>query len=376
MKYFIIAGEASGDLHAAELIRHLHANDPGAAFMFFGGDKMSAAAGTGPIVHISAMAYMGFSEVLRHLGDIRRNIDIAAAVLRRWKPDAMIAVDYPSFNLRVAAMAAKAHIPVYYYIPPKIWAWKQWRIRQIKRLVRRAFCILPFEPAFYARHGYTADYVGNPTVGEIRHDLSQAGSDGAFRRRHTLDGRPVIALLPGSRHGEIRNNLPVMLAAVGELSQYQPVIVAAPGIADGEYRSGGAAIPLLRTPAAAVLAHAHAALVTSGTATLECAVAGVPQVVCYRANGSKLSYNIMKAALSVKYVSLPNLIADSAVVPELLLHRCTPAAAAEALRPLLDTQSPQRRAQLQGYQRIMQILGNDDAPAITARAIVADLSDK
>ncbi|MDE6207025.1 MAG: lipid-A-disaccharide synthase [Muribaculaceae bacterium] len=376
MKYYILAGEASGDLHGSRLVAALKAADPDARFNFFGGDRMAAAVGHEPLVHIRDMAYMGFSEVLRNLGTIRRNMSIARRVLDVAKPDAVILIDYPSFNLKVAAAAARLGIPVYYYISPKIWAWKKWRVRDIKKLVRRVFCILPFEPEFYARYGYTADYVGNPTVDEIRDDLAHVESRADFLARHKLRDRPLIALLPGSRRGEIRNNLPVMLAAAHPFVGYRPVVLAAPGIDRELYSSiiGTREVAVIDTPRATdLLAHVRGAMVTSGTATLEAAIAGVPQVVCYRANGSKISYDLMKRVLDVDFVSLPNLIAGREVVPEMLLHMCTPAAVADTLAPLLRD-GDARQAQLDGYAEIAAILGNEDAAANTAHAIVTDLS--
>ncbi len=376
MKYFIIAGEASGDLHGSHLIEALKAIDSEARFSFLGGDKMSSAAGHKPLVHINEMAYMGFSEVLRNLGRIRRNMTIAKEGLAMAQSDALILIDYPSFNLKIAATAAKLGIPVYYYISPKIWAWKKWRVHDIRRLVRRVFCILPFEPEFYARYGYSADYVGNPTVGEITADLAAAQPRQDFLAKYGLRDRPLIALLPGSRRGEIRNNLPIMLDAIHPFAQYRAVVLKAPGIEADYYNTiiGGREISLIEAQnACEVFAHVSGALVTSGTATLEAAIAGVPQVVCYRANGSKISYELMKKVLDVKFVSLPNLIADRAVVPEMLLHLCTAESVSATFAPLLRQGSAEREAQMKGYEDIKRILGTDDAAARTAREIVADL---
>ncbi len=379
MHYFLIAGEASGDLHGSHLIKALRHYDPEAVITFLGGDLMSAASGEEPVIHYRDMAYMGFSEVLRNIGKIGGNLRRAKNAVELASPDALILIDYPSFNLKVASRAAKLGIPVYYYISPKIWAWKKWRVHDIKRLVRRVFCILPFEPDFYKANDYRrAVYVGNPSVAEIDADLLAAGTREDFLARHRLRDRALIALMPGSRRGEIRNNLPVMVAAADTFPQYRPIIIGAPGIDDSLYSECGSRnTPVVREDnATAILAHCRAALVTSGTATLEAALAGVPQVVCYRANGSKLSYDLMKRILDIDYVSLPNLIAGRSIVPEMLLHNCTPELVADELRPLLRVDSEIRSAQLAGYGEVRRILGTSSASATAANAIVKDLTAK
>lgn len=374
MHYFIIAGEASGDLHAARLIEALRDVDAGARFTFLGGDLMAAAADTLPAIHYRDMAYMGFSEVLRHLPDVLGNLRRAKAVMKQARPDAFIAVDYPSFNLKVAKAAHRAGIPVFYFISPKLWAWKSWRVKAMRRYVRRVLAIFPFEPQWYADHGFRADYVGNPSVAEIDAALVAAPQRADFLRQHGLRDRPIIALLPGSRRGEVRANLPVMIEAAHRFPQYRAVIAGAPGLDDAFYE-GLTGLPVLRGATYPLLRHACAALVTSGTATLEAALAGVPQVVCYRSNGSKLSYDIMKRILSVTHVSLPNIIAGKEIVPEMLLHQCTPGLVADRLAPLLrDT--GERRAMLDAYDGMRATLGSRDAATEAARLIYADLSGK
>ena len=377
MHYFIIAGEASGDLHGSHLINAVRERDGAAVITFIGGDKMAAAAGGTPVIHFRDMAFMGFSEVLRNLGKVASNLSKAKNALEMAAPDALILIDYPSFNLKVAAKAARLGIPVYYYISPKIWAWKKWRVRDIRRLVRCVFCILPFEPDFYKEHDYRrAFYVGNPSVAEIDADVVEALPRDEFLAKHKLRDRPLIALMPGSRRGEIRNNLPVMVAATDTFPQYRGIIIGAPGVDDSLYAACGAGnLPVVRERSAAeILTHCRAALVTSGTATLEAALTGTPQVVCYRANGSKLSYQIMDRILDVDFVSLPNLIAGREVIPEMLLHNCTPELVAERLAPLLRPDSAQRIAQLDGYAAVRTALGTADAAANTAKVIVKDLS--
>lgn len=373
MTYMILAGEASGDLHGSELIRCLQAEDPEAQFIFFGGDKMARQAGHAPVVHYREMAYMGFSEVLRNLGKIGRNLKQARSVLRTTHPDALILIDYPSFNLKVAKTAAQLHIPVYYYISPKIWAWKEWRAKTIRKLVRRMFVIFPFEVDYYReKHGMEVEYVGNPSVAEVDRALAAAPALEDFCRANRLrTNRPIIALMPGSRRGEIRNNLSVMQEAVKGFVQYQPVIAGAPGI-DDEVYAGLTNLPVVRDTAA-LLRHARAALVTSGTATLEAALAGVPQVACYRSNGSKLAYNIMHRILSVPFVTLPNLICNRRIIAEQLLHECTPEAVAAALSPLTGLQNRPRLQMLEDYAEMRSRLGTSDAALRTAQAILADL---
>lgn len=374
MHYFIIAGEASGDLHAAGLITALRETDPDARFTFLGGDAMAQAAGTQPVIHYSRMAYMGFSEVLRHLGTIFSNMRRTRRALADARPDCFIAVDYPSFNLKIAKTACKLGIPVYWYISPKIWAWKQWRVKDIRRVVRRMLCILPFELEFYAGHSYPhADYVGNPSVEEIDAALAAVGPRDEFLRRHRLRDHPVIALLPGSRRGEIRCNLPVMAEVARRFPQYTIAVAGAPGIDDSFY-GGLTNFPVVRGATHELLAHSHAALVTSGTATLEAALAGVPQVVTYRSNGSKLAYNLMKKLLHVSFVSLPNLIVGREIIPEQLLHLCTPDAVADRLSRLTRLNSPERAAQTDGYAEMRRRLGGPGAASRAAAIITADLS--
>lgn len=374
MHYYIIAGEASGDLHASHLIEAIRKEDPHAVVTFLGGDKMAAAAGCKPIIHYRQMAFMGFSEVLRNLRTIGNNMQRAKQALRIASPDCLILVDYPSFNLKMAATAHKLGIPVYYYISPKIWAWKKWRIADIKRYVRKMLCILPFEPEFYKANGFEATYVGNPSVAEIDADKAKAPGRQEFLERHRLRDRPLVAIMPGSRRGEIRNNLPIMRAAIHAFPQYRGIIVGAPGIPDEFYEELAGTLPVIREASATdILVHCRAAIVTSGTATLETALAGIPQIVCYRSNGLKLSYDVMKRILDIEYVSLPNLIANKSIVPELLLHQCTPQAIALMLSPLLrDT--PERQAQLDGYGYMRRCLGTSDAAATAAKIIVGDLA--
>lgn len=375
MKYMLIAGEASGDLHAAQVIGRLRSLDRDAAFLFFGGDMMARAAGIRPFVHYRNMAYMGFSEVLRNLGKINDNLKSARRLLRMWEPDALILVDYPSFNIRVATEAKKLGIPVFYYISPKVWAWKEWRVPTLRKVVTRMYSIFPFEVQWYReKHRWDVTYVGNPSVEEMDHALRHASSRAEFLKEHKLRDRPIIALLPGSRLGEIKNNLEIMNKAVQQFPQYRGVVAGAPGV-DPAFYSAYTSLPVLHGCTTDLLAHACAAIVTSGTATLETALANVPQVVCYRSNGSKIAYNVMKRMLSVDHVTLPNLITDSEIIPEMLLHQCTPDTVAAQLTPLLrDT--PQRAAMLAGYARMRTLLTTKSPSEAVAADIIATLRAK
>lgn len=373
MKYMLIAGEPSGDLHASQLIAALKEADYKAEFVFLGGDLMAEQAQCKPVIHYKDMAFMGFSEVFRNLRKIFRNLKIAKDTVASERPDAIILVDYPSFNLKVAKEAARLGIPCYWYISPKLWAWKAWRVKKIRKYVRKMLCILPFEPEWYARHGYNdAVYVGNPTVEELEKAIGNAPSREDFLAANRLRNRPIIALLPGSRRGEIKCNLPVMDAVARQFPQYTVAVAGAPNIPDEFYESL-AKFKVVRGATHELLAHSHAALVTSGTATLETAVAGVPQVVMYRSNGSKVAYNLMKSMLHVKYVSLPNLIADAPVVPEMLLQYCTPQAVSDALRRLTPDNSHQRAEMLSNYNNVMQALGSKGAAYNSAETIIKDL---
>ncbi len=362
MRYFLAAGEASGNLHAAELITEIKRLDPGAEFTFLGGDLMAKAAGKEPLIHYRDMAYMGFSEVLRNLRKVLGNLSTAKDAIKQSRPDRVVLIDYPSFNLKLAKYAHSLGITVDYYISPKIWAWKAWRIKQIRRYVDRMISILPFEPEWYAARGFEATYVGNPSVEEIDRRLQSLPTE-ARQRRQTL------LLVPGSRVGEIRNNLPVMDAAARQFLDYEAIVAGAPDI-DSALYSQFTDFPVVTGRTFELMAEATAALVTSGTATLECALAGTPQVVCYRANGSRLSYNLFKHILSVPYVSLPNLIVGHEIVHEALLHLCTPELVANELRAVLPG-GDRRGSQVAGYAEMRHALGPAGAAARAAAIVTS-----
>ncbi|MCI5709918.1 MAG: lipid-A-disaccharide synthase [Prevotella sp.] len=373
MKYYLIVGEASGDLHASHLMRSLRATDPDADFRFFGGDLMAAVGGT-RVRHYRDLAYMGFVPVLLHLRTIFRNMAFCKRDIVEWGPDVVILVDYPGFNLDIAKFLHRhTDIPVYYYISPKIWAWKEYRIKNIKRDVSQLFSILPFEvPFFEQKHHYPIHYVGNPTADEVRSFRARYHEDfRTFCRRHSLDAsRPVIALLAGSRKQEIKDNLPSMIVAAKGMGNYQLVLAGAPGI-DRDYYGTfleGTDVKMVTDDTYALLSHATAALVTSGTATLETALFGVPQVVCYETPLPMLIGFLRRKMLKVRFISLVNLIADSEVVKELVADTFS----VENIRRELSLVLPGgegREAMLEGYAEVARRLGNEVAPDNAARII-------
>ena len=373
MKYYLIAGEASGDLHASRLMRSLKAYDAEAEFRFYGGDLMQAEGGT-LVKHYSELAYMGFVPVLLHLPTILRNMRQCKEDIRRWMPDVVILVDYPGFNLKIADYVKRHSIcPVYYYISPKIWAWKEYRIKDIKRNVDELFSILPFEVDFFEKkHHYPIHYVGNPTADEVKEwrltPPSQGGDGG---------GSPVIALLAGSRKQEIKDNLPTMIRAAQKFEKdYELVLAGAPSIDEAYYQRflEGTNVRLVKNQTYDVLSKAHAALVTSGTATLETALFGVPQVVCYETPLPWLIGWLRKKLLKVKYVSLVNLIADREVVRELVADTFSQANIEHELELILD--GPARQQMLEGYEEVWQRLGKEKAPDNAARLITQILRER
>lgn len=376
MKYYLIAGEASGDLHASHLMQSLKQNDPEARFRFFGGDMMAAVGGT-LVKHYREMAYMGFVPVLLHLRTIFRNMDECKRDIMRWNPDAVILVDYPGFNLKIARFVhSNTAIKTFYYISPKIWAWKEWRIKDIKRDIDGLFSILPFEKTFFEqKHHYPICYVGNPTANEVDdflrgyHETAEA-----FRTRHQLQQKPIIALLAGSRKQEIKDNLPAMLQAASRFSGYQTAIAGAPGISPEYYSrfTAGSHAPLVMCDTYALLAHSAAALVTSGTATLETAMFKVPQVVCYKTPLPHIIAFLRKRVLHVPYISLVNLIADSEVVTELVADTFSVENMEAELAKILPGGSG-RDAMAEGYGRVEAAVGTGNAPENAARQMVATL---
>ena len=380
MKYYLIVGEASGDLHAAHLMASLKRNDHEAEFRFFGGDLMTAVGGT-RVKHYRELAYMGFVPVLLHLRTIFRNMSRCKKDIVAWHPDVVILVDYPGFNLNIARfLKQKTDIPAFYYISPKIWAWKEWRIKAIRRDIKELFSILPFEVPFYEeKHHYKIHYVGNPTAHEVHSFLKAHHEDfKAFCERHQMaDDKPFITLLPGSRKQEIKDNLPTMIAASARYAdRFRLVLACAPAIEDAFYqeimeRTGPAKsiVSLVKDDTYALLSHATAALVTSGTATLETALLHVPQVVCYKTPVPRLIRWAFNHVLSCRYISLVNLIADRDVVAELFADRFTTDNIATELARLLPGGTG-RETMLKAYQEVEEQLGNEIAPDNAARLMV------
>ena len=379
MKYYLIVGEASGDLHASNLMKSIKAVDADAEFRFFGGDLMSAVGGT-RVKHYRELAYMGFIPVLMHLRTIFANMKLCKKDVEDWAPDALILVDYPGFNLSVAEYIHKnTEIPVYYYISPKIWAWKERRIKNIKRDIDELFSILPFEIDFFEKkHNYRINYVGNPCVDAVDDfKRNKALSRTDFLVRNGLGDKPIVALLAGSRKQEIKANLPMMLEAMKRYPGYQAVLAGAPGI-DREYYAPylDAGVKIIFGQTYDILNNAHAALVTSGTATLETALFNVPQVVCYAMPMGRLYSWLKEHFLKVKYVSLVNLVAEREVVRELVAGEMTLQNVISELGELLPHDGKKRTAMLNEYSRMMEILGKPGASQRAAEKIVSLLKGR
>ena len=379
MKYYLIVGEASGDLHASNLMKSIKAIDADAEFRFFGGDLMSAVGGT-RVKHYRELAYMGFIPVLMHLRTIFANMRLCKKDVEEWAPDALILVDYPGFNLSVAEYIHKnTEIPVYYYISPKIWAWKERRIKNIKRDIDELFSILPFEIDFFEKkHDYKINYVGNPCVDAVDgFKRNKALSRATFLAQNGLADKPIIALLAGSRKQEIKANLPMMLQAVKHYPAYQAVLAGAPGI-DKEFYEPylDAGVNVVYGQTYDLLNNSHAALVTSGTATLETALFNVPQVVCYAMPMGRLYSWLKKHFLKVKYISLVNLVAGREVVRELVAADMTLQNVIAELGELLPVDGEKRTAMLGEYSRMMDILGKPGASQRAAEKIVSLLKSR
>lgn len=371
MKYYLIAGEASGDLHASHLMAALKMQDDQAEFRFFGGDMMAAQGGA-LVQHYREMAYMGFIPVICHFPTILNNIRKCKKDIALFKPDVVILVDYPGFNMKIAAyVKSTLSIPVFYYISPKIWAWKEYRIKSIKRYVDRMYSILPFEVEFYKKHAYEIEYVGNPSVDEIAaYQSLPKESLSSFQKRNHLADKPIIALLAGSRQQEIRANLNHMLSVMDSFPDYQFVIAGAPGIEESFYRAQihsdncsivfGQTYPLLQ--------QSTAALVTSGTATLETALFDVPQIVCYHFSMPPFLYRILRPLIKVRYISLVNLIADKEVCKELLGCMITRERLVSELNAILFDKEARNRM-LQDYAGMKKRLGGPGAPQRAAESL-------
>ena len=378
MKYYLIVGEASGDLHASNLMRALKERDSEADFRFFGGDLMSAVGGT-RVKHYKELAYMGFIPVLLHLRTIFANMDKCKQDIVAWNPDVVILVDYPGFNLKIAEFVKKhTDIPIYYYISPKIWAWKEYRIKNIKRDVDELFSILPFEVDFFKGHQYPIHYVGNPCVDAVdAFQKENVESFAEFMKDNSLDDKPIVALLAGSRKQEIKDNLPKMLEAARPfVGECQLVLAGAPGIDPAYYQQyvrEDVPLKIVFGQTYRLLQQAKAALVTSGTATLETALFRVPQVVCYYISMGKLVSFLRRKVLKVKYISLVNLVANKEVVRELVADTMKVDNVRVELDALLHDED-YRNAMFQEYDRMIKILGPAGASHQAASKMIELLS--
>lgn len=372
MKYYIIAGEASGDLHGSNLIKALKQHDTDAQLRCWGGEKMEAA-GAILVKHYRDLAFMGFWEVLVNLRTIFRNLAQAKKDILDYQPDVLILIDYPGFNLRLAKFARKHNIRVFYYISPQLWAWKSGRVRTLQSSVDKLFVILPFEEEFYAKYNYPVDFVGHPLL-DVLHKKRPIPSEDEFLEKHGLNEKPIIALLPGSRKQEIKKMLHIMMKVVRDFPEHQFVVAGAPSIHEDFYRDiiGGHDVRLISEQTYDLLSHASAALVTSGTATLETALIGVPEVVCYK--GSRISFWIAGRLVHVSYISLVNLIMDRCVVTELIQHLLTPQRLKEEIRKLLDPEI--RKKMLDDYQALRNKLGGGGASDRTAKLMIQYLNKK
>jgi lipid-A-disaccharide synthase len=370
MKYYIIAGEASGDLHAANLMREIRQLDQGADFRFWGGDNMKAQGGT-LVKHYRDLAFMGFYEVLANLLTILNNLRFCKKDIVHFKPDVLILVDYPGFNLRIAEFAHKNGIKVFYYISPQVWAWKKSRVKKIRQYVDRLFVILPFEQSFFEKYGVDVNFVGHPLLDAIKNEKENLSDTETFRARHGLDTRQVIAVLPGSRRQEIVKMLPVMLSVQESFPEYQFVIAGAAAIEPSFYDQFNpqSFTKIIYNHTLDLLHNATAALVTSGTATLETALMNVPQVVCYK--GNWLSIQIARRIVDIKFISLVNLIMDKQVVTELIQQDMNSLSVKKELEKILDAKNRQRI--LSDYEELGRKLGGAGASAKAARLMVEEL---
>ena len=369
MKYYIIAGEASGDLHGSNLMKALYKEDSKADIRFWGGDLMQKVDGT-LVKHYRELAFMGFAEVVMNLKTILNNIKICKADIEQFNPDVIIFIDYPGFNMRIAKWAKVKGIKTHYYIAPQIWAWKENRIKEVKRDFDKLFVILPFEKDFFeVKHQFPVEFVGHPLIDAIHNRVKT--DELSFRKDNNLDEKPIIAILPGSRKQEILKMLSVMLSIVSDFPSYQFVIAGAPSQEYNFYKQflTNKNVKFVANKTYDLLSFATAALVTSGTATLETALFKVPEVVCYK--GSWASYQIAKRIITLKYISLVNLIMDEEVVTELIQEKCNTKNLKEALLKLLD--SNHRKILLKKYDSLESKLGGIGASEKTAKLILADL---
>lgn len=373
LRVYIIAGEASGDLHGSNLMKALNVESNNAVdYRFWGGDRMSEIGGT-PVKHIRDLAFMGFIEVIANLRTIFRNINFCKEDILAFKPDVLVLIDYPGFNLRIAEWAKENGIKVTYYISPQVWAWKENRVKKIKRSVDQMYVILPFEKDFYRKHQMEVEYVGHPLLDAIHHYRSDKGDILQLRNSLGLSDQKIIAVLPGSRKQEISVKLPIMLEALKEFKDYSILVAGAPSLDHSFYEpflKGNA--QLISGKTYDILSVAELAVVTSGTATLETALLGIPQVVCYK--GSTISYHIAKRLVKIKYISLVNLILDKEAVVELIQAECNPMRIKEEVDKIIVGR-PKREQILADYKLLIEMLGEGGASRKVARSLLKTIQD-
>ena len=379
-RIYIITGEASGDLHGSNLVKELikqnseNTDSTKIDIRFWGGDFMTEAVGHPPVKHIRELAFMGFLEVVKNLRTIFSNISECKKDIEAFKPDALVLIDYPGFNIRMAEWAKSKGIKTIYYISPKIWAWKQSRVHKIKRIIDHMFVILPFEKEFYKQFDYPVEYVGNPLIDAILQYEEIKLSRDTFIQKNNLKSEPIIAILPGSRKQEVRLKLPVMLQAVKNMTGYQIVIAGAPSLDPSFYSEfiQSDSVNIVHGKTYDLLSASEAAIVTSGTATLEAAILNIPQVVCYKTSG--ISYTIAKRLIKIKYISLVNLIMDKEVVRELIQHACNPDSIRHELSLLLKG-GRNREEMLNEYSKMRKILGEGGASQKVAQSLLKTIQD-
>lgn len=372
MKYYLVAGEASGDLHASNLMKGILANDPNAQFQYFGGDLMAAVSGK-PTKHYHEMAFMGFYEVVMNLGKISKNLSLCKNDILNFKPDVVILVDYPGFNLRIARFAKQNGFKVFYYIAPKVWAWKESRVKKLKLYVDKLFTIFPFETKYFASHGIEVIFEGNPTLDAIHQKVESSISLNEFANQNGLPIKPIITLMAGSRKQEIKYNLPIMLSLVSKLPNYQFIIAGAPSLTDKIYKPyiDNTSVKVIYGKTYPLLKHSTLAIVTSGTATLEAALLDIPEVVCYK--GNFISMLIAWMVVKVKYVSLVNLIMDREVVRELLQYDLNPKTLLEEVRELLPGER-KRSEMLTNFAHLRALLGSKGSSERVAKRMISELN--
>lgn len=375
MRYFLVAGEASGDLHASNLMSSIKQRDSEAEFMFLGGDLMSAQGGV-CVRHYKEMAFMGILSVIKNLDKVFANFKICKNSILSFKPDVVILVDYPSFNLKIAKFVKQkaSDTPVFYYISPKLWAWKEYRLKDMKRYVDRVYSILPFEVEYFKKHDFEVEYVGNPCVDAVRDRENKEETFDAFVHRNSLGGeKPILALLSGSRKQEIKSSLPIMLQSASSFHDYQLVIAGAPSMSEADYLDfiKGYDVKIVFNQTYELLQQSDLAIVTSGTATLETALLRVPQVVVYMVSGGKIIHKLLEQIIHVPFISLVNLILGRQAVRELIMEQFNEKELSEEIKRL--TQPEYRRKMISDYDEIISMLGNERASDVAANAIIKRL---